>query len=56
VLLARAVGTLLYDSARVDPIAIAGVVVLLVGVGLAASYWPSRRAVRVDPVRVLRAE
>jgi putative ABC transport system permease protein len=56
VLLARAVGTLLYDSARVDPIAIAGVVVLLVGVGLAASYWPSRRAVRVDPVKVLRAE
>jgi putative ABC transport system permease protein len=56
VLLARAVGTLLYESARVDPMAIAGVVVVLIGVGVAASYWPSRRAVRVDPVKVLRAE
>jgi putative ABC transport system permease protein len=55
-LLARAVGALLYESARVDPAAIAGVAIVLAGVGLAASYLPSRRAVRVDPITVLRME
>jgi predicted permease len=56
ILLARTAGSLLYDSARVEPLAIAGVVVALIGVGLCASYLPSRRAVRVDPVKVLRTE
>jgi len=39
-----------------DPYSFAAVTALLFAAGLFASFWPARRAARVDPVTVLRDE
>jgi ABC-type antimicrobial peptide transport system permease subunit len=39
-----------------DPYSFAGVTLVLFAAGLFASYWPARRAARVDPVTALRDE
>ena len=39
-----------------DPYSFAAVTVLLFAAGLFASFWPARRAARVDPMRALRGE
>ncbi len=39
-----------------DPYSFAAVTVLLTAAGLFASYWPARRAARVDPLAALRNE
>jgi ABC-type antimicrobial peptide transport system permease subunit len=46
----------LFGLAPTDPRAIAAAVLLLGAAVLGASYWPARRASRVDPVVALRAE
>jgi predicted permease len=46
----------LYGLSPLDPIAYAGVVLLLVAAATAASYLPVRRATRVDPALALRHE
>jgi predicted permease len=46
----------LFGLAPTDPSAIAVAVLVLAAAVLGASYWPARRASRVDPVVALRAE
>ena len=53
--LARLLATLLFEISSTDPITYAEIAVLLVSVTLLASYFPARRATRVDPMIALRA-
>jgi putative ABC transport system permease protein len=52
----RVIGTLLYDVTPTDPVSFAAVIGVLGGVGLAASYLPAHRAMRINPVTALRSE
>jgi len=55
-LLRRFLSTLLSEIDVANPATIAGVVLLLSAVALAACYFPARRATRVDPMTALRYE
>ena len=46
----------LYDVDANDPVTLAGAAVTVVAAALVAAYIPARRASRVDPVTVLKAE
>jgi predicted permease len=48
--------SLLYDVQPRDPATFGGAVVILAGVAFLAGWLPARRAARIDPMRVLRAE
>jgi hypothetical protein len=52
----RFLGTLLYEVKAVDPIVFALMSVMLIAIGMLASYMPARRASRVDPMVSLRSE
>ena len=52
----RVLAQQLWEVSPTDPLTIAAVVSILAATGLAASYLPARRATRVDPLVVLRAE
>jgi predicted permease len=54
--LTRYIQTLLFGVGRFDMVAFAGMSAVMLAVALLASYIPSRRASRVDPVVALRAE
>ena len=55
-LAARVIASFLFGVGAGDPLTFAAVASLLLVVALAASYMPSRRALRVDPIAALRAE
>ena len=52
--LTRVLESLLYHVSATDPITFAGMGLLFVVVVLAASYFPARRATRIDPMAALR--
>ncbi len=54
--LTRSMGTLLFAVEPTDPITFALVPIGLALVAFAASYFPARRATRVDPVSALRGD
>jgi len=54
--LTRVLRSFLYDVSALDPLTYISVGLILVAVGFFASYWPARRATRVDPLIALRYE
>jgi putative ABC transport system permease protein len=56
VALTRVLGSLLFEVGDRDPATFVSVALLLIGVAFAASYFPARRAMRVDPIVALRYE
>jgi ABC-type antimicrobial peptide transport system permease subunit len=52
----RLLGTLLYDVETGDPAVFATMSLMLIGVGMLASYLPARRASNVDPIESLRSD
>ena len=54
--IAPLLGRLLFGVRAFDPLTLAGVTILLTVVGLAASYFPVRRATELPPLTVLRVE
>jgi putative ABC transport system permease protein len=47
---------LLFEIPPFDLVTFAAVALALVAAAAVASYWPARRATRVDPVAALRME
>jgi predicted permease len=54
--LARTMQSLLFGVTAGDPITFAGMLGVLTGVALMAGYLPARKASRIDPATILRAE
>ena len=52
----RFLSTLLYDVRTVDPVVFAGMSLMMLCVGLLASYMPARRASNVNPVESMRSD
>jgi ABC-type antimicrobial peptide transport system permease subunit len=50
----RLLARLLYNVSPTDPVVLASVAALLLGIAALAAFAPARRASRIDPVEVLR--
>ena len=56
ILASRVLAYIVYEATPRDPLVLAGVVVAMSVLGLLATWIPARRAMSVDPVRLLREE
>ncbi|MGH7577925.1 MAG: FtsX-like permease family protein, partial [Longimicrobiales bacterium] len=54
--LTRLMASQLFGVSPLDPVTHVGVALVLVGTSALASYLPTRRASRLDPAEVLRAD
>lgn len=54
VLLTRLISSLLFGIRPVDPASMTLVALIMAATAAAASWFPARRATRVDPISVLR--
>jgi ABC-type antimicrobial peptide transport system permease subunit len=54
--LTRVMSSLLYQTSAYDPLSYCASALVFIGAALFASYVPARRATRIDPAIVLRAE
>jgi putative ABC transport system permease protein len=54
--LGKVVSSWLYGVGALDPAALGGAALVLLGVAVAATWIPARRALTVDPIRALRSE
>jgi ABC-type antimicrobial peptide transport system permease subunit len=52
----RLLGTLLFGVKAVDPIVFAAMSLMMVAIGMLASYMPARRASSVAPIESLRSD
>jgi putative ABC transport system permease protein len=52
---ARWLESMLFEVSARDPLAFGAAPAVLLAAAAIACYWPARRAVKVDPVRALRA-
>ena len=52
----RVMSSLLFETSPMDPVTLGSVSLLVAVAALGASYFPARRATKVDPVEVLRPE
>jgi predicted permease len=52
----RLLGTLLFGVKPVDPIVFAAMSVMMIAIGVLASYMPARRASNVNPIESLRSD
>ncbi|UWZ85901.1 ABC transporter permease [Occallatibacter riparius] len=56
VLASRLLAVVVYQASPKDPLVLSGALVLMVLVGLAASWIPAQRAMRVNPAQLLRED
>jgi ABC-type antimicrobial peptide transport system permease subunit len=54
--LTRVLSSFLFQTSPTDPMTFGGIALLFIGVALVAGYIPVRRALRLDPMTVLRCE
>ena len=52
----RLLGALLFGVSAVDPLAFVAMSLIMVGIGVLASYMPARRASAVNPIEALRSD
>ncbi len=52
----RALHGLLFETEPLDPVSLGTAALVLVGAAVVATWLPARRAMRVDPIEVLRAQ
>ena len=56
ILASRVLAFIVYEATARDPLVLAGVVLAMALLGLVATWIPARRALRVDPMMLLREE